>query len=134
MNGDIPGFLPSICFFVATSAAGTLIYLSVNLEIYFSQIRRDWINHYTHQKISDNARWRPKEPVLLNDERRGYMHVLGTLPVHLLIPLSSTLKMKTAPLLIMDRRSVSLSRRVMRGITPCRAAWIKRKAFTVVST
>jgi len=38
--------------------------------------------------------------------------------VQRLIPLSSTQKTNTAPLLIMDLRSESLSRRVMRGIMP----------------
>ena len=42
--------------------------------------------------------------------------------VHRLMPLSSTLKMKTAPLLTMVRRSKSLSLRVTLGIIPRRAA------------
>ena len=53
--------------------------------------------------------------------------------VHLLMPLSSSLKINIAPLRIMVRRSRSLSRRVMRGTTPCRAAWINRRASPVLS-
>ena len=55
-------------------------------------------------------------------------------PVHLLIWLSWTQKTKTAPDLIIVLRSESLSRRVMRGMTPCRAAWMRRRALRVVST
>ena len=50
------------------------------------------------------------------------------------MPLSSTLKTKTAPLLIMDRRSSSFRRRVIRGIIPHRAACMSRRASAVVST
>ncbi len=42
--------------------------------------------------------------------------------VQRLMPLSSTLKMNTAPLLIIVLRSKSFSRRVTRGINPRRAA------------
>lgn len=42
--------------------------------------------------------------------------------VHRLMPLSSTLKMKTAPLLTIVRRSKSFSLRVTLGIIPRRAA------------
>jgi len=44
--------------------------------------------------------------------------------VHRLIPLSSTLNTKTAPLRIMDLRSSSFNRLVTRGKTPWRAAFI----------
>ena len=54
--------------------------------------------------------------------------------VHRLMPLSSTQKTNTAPLLIIDRRSESLSRRVILGIIPRRAAMIRRRASVVVST
>ena len=42
--------------------------------------------------------------------------------VHRLMPLSSTLKMKIAPLLTIVRRSKSFKRRVTLGIRPLRAA------------
>ena len=50
------------------------------------------------------------------------------------MPLSSTLNTKTAPDLIMVLCSDLLRRRVMRGMTPCRAAWMRRRASTVIST
>ena len=54
--------------------------------------------------------------------------------VHLLIPDSSTLNTKTAPLMIISFRSVLFSRRSTRGITPSRAAYTRRRACMVVPT
>jgi hypothetical protein len=91
---------------------------------------------HTHQKIPNDARRRPQKAVYdCQDVVKGWT-VEGSenVPVHLLIPLSSTLKTNTAPLLIIVLRSESLRRRVMRGMTPWRAAWINRNALTVVST
>lgn len=54
--------------------------------------------------------------------------------VQRLMPLSSTQNTKTEPLLIMDRRSESFKRRVIRGMMPWRAAMMRRRASVVVST
>ena len=70
----------------------------------------------------------------LNTSSNFQCQVARDLPVHLLIWLSCTQKTKTAPDLIMVFRSESFSRRVMQGMIPCRAAWMRRRALTVVST
>ena len=105
--------VPRVRLLVTPSAAGMLVYFTVNLKnsIQRGNVSKGWV---TYEEVSDDTGWRPKQTICvkgcLSTARRFGRH-LGTYQ-----SISSTLNTKTAPDLTVVLRLESLRRRVVRGM------------------